>query len=264
MRASLLFALLACGNGTAPSATPLPAPSPTPSAPSAAQPAPSATPSAPSGAQPAPGATSPAPNAAQPSAPTKLAKADVGARIKTVVPRLGDCYERARRRNPQLGGVINTKLTVHNEPGVRLRVHVDGFDTSGSLGTSREFLACATKVFESAELAPLDTPGSLRLTYPTTFAMQPPDNHDAAIVDQAEQSARDGRWAEALRDAERGLESTSLDGTFRRRLIEVAGLAACHLKHESKARDYYLLAPPRAEATLEQTCKQVANIDLAQ
>lgn len=192
-----------------------------------------------------------------------LAKADVGARIKTIIPRLADCYERARARDPHAGGVINTKLTVRNEPGVRLHVHVDGFDTSGRLGQSREFLSCATQMFESAELAPLETAGSLRLTYPSTFATQPPDNHDAAIVDQAEQSARDGRWADALRDAERGLESTSLDGTFRRRLIEVAGLATCHLRDEAKARDYYRLAPPRAEAALQAACRQHASIELA-
>jgi hypothetical protein len=193
---------------------------------------------------------------------TKLRKADVGLAIKTIIPRLTPCYERVHARDPQLAGVINTRLSVHNEPTVALRVRVTGFDTRGTLGRSQPFLDCVKTTFESAELPPLDTRGSLELTYPTTFAPQPPDNRDAAIVDEAEQAAREQRWTDALRNAEHGLELTTLDGTYRRRLIEVAGLAACHLKDEPTARDYYRLAPPHAEPALEQACMQHAKIDL--
>src|SRR5262245_62672775 len=47
--------------------------------------------------------------------------------------------------------------------------------------------------------------------------------------------------------AERGLELTSLDGTIRRPLIEVAGVAACRLGRTAKLRHYLELAAPGHE-----------------
>jgi hypothetical protein len=194
---------------------------------------------------------------------TRLRKADVGPAVHTVIPRLATCYERARAHDPQLSGVINTKLTVENEPQRGMRLRVIGFDTSGPLGESQDFLACVKRTYESAVLPALTTRGALDFIYPSTFAPQPPDNHDTSSVDEAARAASEGRWADARRDAERGLELTSLDGTYRRRLIEIAGLAACHLHDEVGARFYFALAPPRAEPTLQQACQDAANIDLS-
>jgi hypothetical protein len=120
-----------------------------------------------------------------------------------------------------------------------------------------------TRTFEAAKLSPIATRGSLDLIYPTTFASQSPDNHDTTLVDSARQAVRDGRWSDAQHDAEAGLELTSLDGTYRRPLIEIAGLATCHLKDEAKARFYFELAPPWAEAGMQQVCHDVASIELA-
>jgi hypothetical protein len=199
---------------------------------------------------------------ARADASTKLRKDEVGPAVKRVIPRLANCYKRVRARDPQISGVINTKLTVQNDPKLGMTLHVDGFDTSGPLGESREFLDCAKRTFESTTLPPLNTRGRLFLIYPSTFAPQPPDNHDAAIVVQAARAADEGRWSDALQDAEHGLQSTSLDGTYRRRLIEIAGLAVCHLKHEVKARFYFALAPAWAEARMQQVCRDVASIEL--
>ncbi len=193
---------------------------------------------------------------------TRLRKAALRSRLKAIAPLLTRCYEQARAHDPQISGVINTKLTIRNEPRLGMILSVTGFDTHGTLGQSRDFLACATTTFEAAVLPPIETRGSLDLTYPTTFAPLPPDNHDTAIVDQAAGAADHGRWSDALRDAEQGLELTSLDGTFRRRLIEIAGVAACHVKDEPKARHYFSLAAPQIEERLQRVCREAAAIDL--
>ena len=135
-----------------------------------------------------------------------------------------------------------------------LTLTVTGFDTSGTLGASRDFLACATRVFESRVFPPIATRGTLDVTYPSSFAPQPPDNRDRAIVDTAERAATDGRWHDALTTAERGLELTTLDGPHRRRLIEVAGLSACHLDDAMATEQYLALASPDVEARLRRAC----------
>ncbi len=182
--------------------------------------------------------------------------------LKSVVPLLTPCYEQAVARDPEVKGVINTRLTVRNEPRLGMTLSVNGFDTDGPLGESREFLRCVTSTFEAAVLPPIETRGSRDLTYPTTFATQAVDNHDKGIVDGAESAATAGRWSEALAKAEQGLKSVSLDGVFRRRLIEVAGMAACELRDEPKARHYFSMASPQFEERLETTCSRVAMIDL--
>jgi hypothetical protein len=199
--------------------------------------------------------------AASPS--TRLDKDALRPRMHAMTGALATCYEDARAREPSISGVINTKLTVTNEPDVGLTVRVRGFATSGALGESRAFLDCATAALEALVLRPLAARGSLDLTYPMTFAPQPPDNKQRAIVDKAARAAKQGRAQQALELAERGLELTSLDGTFRRRLIEIAGRAACQLEQQPKARHYFAMASSRVEKRLQQACSQV-SIDLAQ
>ncbi len=193
---------------------------------------------------------------------TRLRKAELRPAMKRIIPLLQHCYERELARAPQIRGVINTKLTIRNEPALGMMLSVNGFDTHGELGESREFLACVTKTFESTVYPPIATRGALDLTYPSTFATESPGDRDKPIVDKAERDATNGRWSEALDDAEQGLTLTSLDGPLRRRLIEVAGLSACHLKDQAKAQHYYSLASPEFEERLQETCLQFASLDL--
>jgi hypothetical protein len=193
----------------------------------------------------------------------KLRKAELRPTMKAFFPRLNRCYEQAVAKEPQISGVINTKLTIRNEPRLGLILSVNGFDTHGPLGESREFRACVTTMFESAVLPPIKTRGSLDVTYPATFARESPSDKDSAIVDTAARAGKDGRWGDALADAERGLELATLDGPFRRQLIEIAGVAACHLKNEAKARQYFALSSPGVEDRVQQACVQFATLDLS-
>ena len=146
---------------------------------------------------------------------------------------------------------------------VRMTLTVNGFDTDGALGESKEFLAYVKETFENAELAPIVTRGSLDMTYPSTYAPEPLSDRDIGIVDVAARAAEQGRWSDALADAERGLKLTSLDGPFRRRLIEVAGLSACHLHDVPKARRYHALASPEEiDERVQAACLEVARADL--
>jgi len=182
------------------------------------------------------------------SARADLRKADVRSTMKSIVPKISRCYEQAAFRNPEASGVVNTKLTIRSEPR-SLTIKVDGFDTHGTLGESREFLACVTKRFE-AKQSPIKARGTLSITYPITFQRAPVDNKDTSLVDAAELAVKEQRWTDALAAAEQGLLLTSLDGTFRRRLIEAAGLAACHLDNATKLRDYMALASQEIEDRL--------------
>src|SRR4029078_8652914 len=96
---------------------------------------------------------------------TRLRKAEVRPAMKAIAPLLQQCYVRDRERphDPELSGVINTKLTIRNEPGVALSLTVNGFDPHGKLGESREFLACVTRTFESSTAPPVATRGVLEV-----------------------------------------------------------------------------------------------------
>lgn len=192
----------------------------------------------------------------------RLRKADLRPRMKAIVPRLTSCYRQARAKDPAISGVINTRLTIRNEPKLGMTLTVNGFETHGLLGESREFLACVTATFEGAVFPAIKQRGSLDVTYPTTFAPQAPDNRDKDIVDAAAKAEAEGRWSAALDAAERGLEKTSLDGPHRHRLVEIGGVAACHLEHDADARRYYALASPEFEDRIRETCLAVAAIDL--
>lgn len=185
---------------------------------------------------------------------TKLAKTELRPTMKAIAPKVQRCYAQALVKDAKTGGVVNTRLTVKNDPRTGLILSVNGFDTHGPLGESPEFRACVTKTFEAAVLPPTKTRGTRDFTYPMTFSSEPLSDKDIAIVETAEQEAKGGRWREAFASAERGLELTSLDGPYRRRLIEVAGVAACHLKDTPKARAYFALASPGFEDRIAQAC----------
>jgi hypothetical protein len=194
-------------------------------------------------------------------AAARLRKAELRPGMKTIGPRLTACYEQAHARDPRVRGVVNVKLTIRNEPWFGAFLYVDGFETHGPLGESREFLACVKTTFESTVLPPVDTRDSLAVTYPLTFSPDAPDNHDRAIVDNAARAEQRGRWREAIELAARGLTSTSLDGPHRRRLISIAGRAACNAGDEAQARRYWSLASPEFEDGLQAACAKHA-IDL--
>lgn len=184
----------------------------------------------------------------------RLQKRDVRPTMKAIFPALTTCYQRVVERDPQIRGVVNTELVIRNAPGLGLTLTVEGFDTHGSLGSSKPFLACVKRVFEAKVLPPIAPRGSVRVTYPGTFTTEPVDNHDLSLVESADRALASKRWAEALADATRGLEQTFLDGPPRRRLIEIGGVAACELKDRKAARRHYRLASPEFEDRIARTC----------
>jgi len=185
--------------------------------------------------------------------PAPLTKEDVRATVKRIVPLVRPCYERAHASDPAITGVVNPELTITSGGG-RTTMRVRGFDTSGPLGRNTAFRACAKAAIEGAALPALAVTGSIELTYPMTFAVQPP-GHDPSVLDDARRALGAQRWADALATAERGLELTSIDGTIRRPLIEVAGIAACKLGRTAKLRHYLELASPTHERAIRAACR---------
>jgi hypothetical protein len=186
--------------------------------------------------------------------PRALTKDDVRATVKRVVPLVEPCYVRAHASDPTIAGVVNPELTITSGGG-RTTFRVRGFDTTGPLGKNAAFLACAKAALEGAVLPPLAVTGSIALTYPITFTTRAPDNHEASILDDARRALAGQRWADALATAERGLELTSIDGTIRRPLIEVAGIAACRLGRTAKVRHYLELSSPTHERAIRAACR---------
>lgn len=192
----------------------------------------------------------------------KLRKIDLRPTMKAIFPSLDSCYKRELAKSPRIAGVVNTQLTVRNDPRLGLTLTVEGFDTAGALGESQTFRSCVKTTFEAKVFPAIATKGLARFTYPGTFATDPPGDRDKPIVDRAARNAKAARWSDALADATQGLALTSLDGPLRRQLIEIGGLAACHLRDEAQARRYYALASPEFETKLEQACTD-SKIDLA-
>jgi len=191
----------------------------------------------------------------------RLSKADLRPRMKVVMRLLGRCYDKALLTDPKSSGVVNTGLTIRSDPTLGISLTVTGFDTDGRLGESKEFLSCVKTTLESNVLPPLPTLGAIEVTYPLTFDPGGIDHHDTAIVDDSVRAAKQGRCAEALDAAERGLKRTWLAGPLRHSLIEVAGTCACRLKNELKARHYFSLASPEFEDNIVRACTAV-NIKL--
>jgi len=191
---------------------------------------------------------------------TKLTKTELRPAMKKIAPKLTRCYEQARAKDPETSGVVNTLLSIKNEPKLGLLLTVTGFDTHGPLGESAEFRACATSTFEATVWPAIKTRGTRDVIYPITFTTEPLIDKDSSIVDTAERGVKDARWADALAEAERGLALPTLDGPFRRRLIEVGGVAACHLKNAERARHYYALASPGFEERILAACGRFADL----
>ena len=188
----------------------------------------------------------------------RLSKAELRPRLKVVMRLLERCYRAALSTDPTISGVVNTGLTIRSEPALGISLTVTGFDTHGPLGESKPFLACVKTTLESNVLPPVPTSGMLDVLYPMTFdpgGVVHPD--DASIVDDSVRAAKQGRCAEALEAAERGLERSWLAGPLRHTLIEVAGTCACRLKDDAKARHYYSLASPEFEDTIVRACTSV-------
>ena len=172
------------------------------------------------------------------------------------------CYEEAVSTDPKVSGVVNTGLNIRNDPTLGISLTVTGFDTNGRLGDSKEFLSCVKTTLESNVLPPLPTLGSIEVFYPLTFDPGGGAHRDdQAIVDDSVLAAKQGRCAEALDGAERGLERTWMARPLRHSLLEVAGTCACRLKDEAKARHYFALASPEFEDHIVRACTSV-NIKL--
>jgi hypothetical protein len=188
----------------------------------------------------------------------RLSKAEIRPRMKVVMRLLDRCYRAALATNPTISGVVNTGLTIRSDPTHGISLTVTGFDTDGPLGQSKPFLACVKTTLEANVLPPVQTLGMLDVLYPLTFdpgGAAHPD--DASIVDDCVRAAKQGRCAEALDAAERGLKRTWLAGPLRHSLIEVAGTCACRLKDDTTARHYYALASPEFEDNIVRACAAV-------
>lgn len=188
----------------------------------------------------------------------RLRKAELRPRMKVVMRSLDRCYRAALSTDPTIRGVVNTELTIRSEPTLGISLTVTGFDTNGPLGASKDFLACVKATLESTVLPPIASLGRLEATYPLTFDPGGvAHDDDRSIVDACVRAANEGRCADALAAAERGLERSWLAGPLRHRLIEVAGTCACRLKDEPKARHYVSLASPELEDSIVRACTAV-------
>jgi hypothetical protein len=188
----------------------------------------------------------------------RLSKAELRPRMKVVMRLLDRCYRAALSTDPTISGVVNTGLMIRSDPTLGISLTVTGFDTHGRLGESKPFLACVKTTLESNVLPPVPTLGTLAVLYPLTFdpgGVAHAD--DTSLVDDSVRAAKQGRCAEALAAAARGLERSWLAGPLRHSLIEVAGTCACRLKDEARARHYYALASPEFEDSIVRACSAV-------
>lgn len=190
----------------------------------------------------------------------RLSKAELRPGMKTVMRSLDRCYREALSAAPKISGVVNTGLTIRNEPTLGISLTVTGFDVHGPLGESKTFLACVKTELESHVLPPLPTLGTIVVLYPLTFDPGGVRQRDS-LVDDTVRAAKQGRCAEAVDAAERGLERSWLAGPLRHTLIEIAGTCACRLKDERRARRYFSLASPEFEDNIVRACA-LADIEL--
>jgi hypothetical protein len=186
----------------------------------------------------------------------RLSKSELRPRMKTVMRTLDACYRDALSIDSKIHGVVNTGLTIRNEPKLGISLTVTGFETHGPLGESKAFLACVKTKLESNVLPALPTLGTIAVTYPLTFDPGELRKSDS-LVDDTVRAAKQGRCAEAVEAAERGLERSWLAGPLRHTLIEIAGTCACRLKDERKARHYFSLASPEFEDNIVRACTAV-------
>ncbi|MFT3694802.1 MAG: hypothetical protein QM831_16755 [Kofleriaceae bacterium] len=190
-----------------------------------------------------------------------LKKAELRPALKKIFPQLTACYEKELARDRTITGVVNTELTVVNDPKVGMKLTVTGFDTEGPLGESKTFRACVKSVWEARVWPAAKTAGRLDFIYPGTFGTEPVGDKDKPLVDKAQQAITDGKWADALALAKQGLSLVTMAGPLRHQLIGIAGVAGCRLKDEPTARHFYALASPEFEPAIETSC-QDAGVDL--
>jgi hypothetical protein len=186
----------------------------------------------------------------------RLSKADLRPRMKVVMRLLDRCYSEALSSDPKTNGVVNAGLTIRSDPTLGISLTVTAFDTDGPLGGSKAFLSCVKTTLESNVLPPLPTIGTIDVIYPLTFYPGRVHQHDA-LVDESVRAAKQGRCAQAVETAERGLKQSWLAGPLRHTLIEIAGTCACRLKDEPKARHYFSLASPELEGNIVRACAAV-------
>src|SRR5690349_4055960 len=60
----------------------------------------------------------------------RLSKAELRPRLKVVMRLLERCYRTALATDPKTSGVVNTALTIRNDPALGISLTVTGFDTS--------------------------------------------------------------------------------------------------------------------------------------
>lgn len=103
-------------------------------------------------------------------APASLDKEDVRAGIKAVTPKIRDCYERALKQQPDLGGKVIVKFTMEGKDG-------KGTVVSGEVAESETdspfFDACVLKEVAGAEFKAPSGGGTINVTYPFVFANDP-------------------------------------------------------------------------------------------
>jgi hypothetical protein len=175
------------------------------------------------------------------TAAADLTKNDVRPTMKRLIPLVADCYA---------GGaavILDLALAIESDEDTRIRVR-------GFTGDAPEALRDCLKRKIEATVFPAIARGHLDITYPLTFAARAPDNRGRRVLVDARRAAGARRWKDALALAERGLTDTALDGTVRRPLIEIAGVAACHLKDRPRAHRYMQLASQGNEQVIRAAC----------
>lgn len=75
----------------------------------------------------------------------------------------------------------------------------------------------------------------------------------AELLADAEAAAKTSQWARALKLAEQSIGAKA-DGATKSRAAMVAALAACNLKNQAKAKNYYSMATPSSRTLVRQRC----------
>lgn len=182
-------------------------------------------------------------------APAPLTKDELRPVVKALVPALAACITTDAR-----AGVVELVLTIAGDPPGATTVGVDDVVVTGPLAADRAFRGCAIAALAAAVPPVLPRAGRASIRYPVTFDPDQPDNRDDAEVLASERAAAAGDWPAAFAAAQTGLTRTSLDGPYRRRLIELAATAACTLGHRDDTRHYLALASAEIEARVRARC----------
>jgi hypothetical protein len=89
-------------------------------------------------------------------------------------PLARDCYDRALRRNPKLGGKVELHFTIVGDERVGGIVE-DSFIGDGSTLHDEEFETCVTESMMSLAFAPPRGGGTVTVTYPIEFSTDDDD-----------------------------------------------------------------------------------------